>query len=314
MENKLRVSSSPHIRSKETVSGIMKDVLIAMAPAAIAAVYFFGLRALWVMIASVATAVLTEWAIQKFMYKKVTTITDYSAAVTGLLLAFNLPVSAPWYLPVIGSCFAIAIAKQVFGGLGHNFINPALAARAFLMASWPTAMTTGWVAPFADATTSATPLAILKQGLSDPMPSLMDAFLGSVGGCIGETSALLILLGGIYLIYKGIIDWRVPATFIGTVFVMSLFFYGFDFKAATMQILLGGVFLGAFFMATDYSSSPVTPMGQWIFAIGCGLITTIVRFKGGYPEGVSYSILLMNVATPLIEKYTAQRVFGGSKK
>lgn len=314
MEARFYVSSSPHIRSKETVKGVMGHVLIALMPATLWGVYIFGLNALFIILASIGAAVLTEYLIQRFMRKQKTTIGDLSAVVTGLLLAMNVPSTAPLWLPIIGSVFAIAIVKQAFGGLGHNFMNPALAARAMLMASWPVQMT-NWVTPGADAVSTATPLAIIKAGTDlGSLPTLWDAFMGSVAGCIGETSALLLVLGGVYLLIRGVITIRIPAVYIGTVFILSMLFTGFSVMDSLYGLAAGGLMLGAFFMATDYSSSPVTPMGQWIFAIGCGLITTIVRFKGGYPEGVSYSILLMNVATPLIEKYTAQRVFGGSKK
>lgn len=312
MENKVWVSSSPHIHSGNKTNVIMRDVLIALTPATIAGIYFFGLPALKTVLLAVLTAVATEYFIQKFMLKVKPTITDLSAVVTGLLLAFNLPSGSPWYLPVIGSIFAIAIAKQVFGGLGHNFINPALAARAFLMASWPVAMTT-WPAPLSDGTTGATPLAILKGVSEGQLPSFMQAFTGNIGGCIGETSAILIILGGLYLVYRGVINIKVPLAFIGSAFVFGFLFYGFDLTAAVYQIAVGGIMLGAFFMATDYSSTPSTMKGHLIFAIGAGFITIIIRRFGGYPEGVSYSILLMNVVTPLIDRYVQPKVFGGGK-
>lgn len=312
MENKVWVSSSPHIHSGNKTNVIMRDVLIALTPATIAGIYFFGLPALKTVLLAVLTAVATEYFIQKYMLKVKPTITDLSAAVTGLLLAFNLPSGSPWYLPVIGSIFAIAIAKQVFGGLGHNFINPALAARAFLMASWPVAMTT-WPTPLSDGTTGATPLAILKGVAEGQLPSFMQAFTGNIGGCIGETSAILIILGGLYLVYRGVINIKVPLAFIGSAFVFGFLFYGFDLSAAVYQIAVGGIMLGAFFMATDYSSTPSTMKGHLIFAIGAGFITIIIRRFGGYPEGVSYSILLMNVVTPLIDRYVQPKVFGGGK-
>lgn len=312
MENKVWVSSSPHIHSGHSTKNIMRDVLIALAPATAAGIYFFGLPALKTIVLAVLTAVATEFLIQKFMLKTKPTISDLSAAVTGLLLAFNLPSGAPWYLPVFGSIFAIAIAKQVFGGLGHNFINPALAARAFLMASWPIAMTT-WPVPLSDGTTGATPLAILKGSVEGELPSLMQAFTGNVGGCIGETSAILLVLGGLYLVYRGVINIKVPLMFIGSAFVFGFLLYGFDVTTAFYQVAVGGLMLGAFFMATDYSSTPSTLKGHLIFAFGCGMITMIIRRFGGYPEGVSYSILLMNVVTPLIDKYVQPKVFGGGK-
>lgn len=312
MENRLTVSSSPHIRSSETTQSIMRDVTIALAPAAAFGVYNFGLRALLILVISVVTAMLTEALSQKIR-KQPITVNDFSAVVTGLLLGMNLPVSVPIWIPIVGSFFAIAIVKQAFGGLGHNFINPALAARALLVASWPVQMTT-WTAVKPDAQTSATVLGILKEGL-DPsfMPSLKDMLLGSIGGCIGETSAILLLLGGIYLIYRGVITIKIPGIYIGTVAILTLLITGFDVQTTMIHILSGGLILGAFFMATDYASSPITPKGQIIYAVGMGLLTTIIRFYGGYPEGVSYSILLMNVAAPLIDKYSKPRVFGGAK-
>lgn len=311
MEGRLKVSSSPHIRSSETVQKIMRDVIIALLPAAAYGVYIFGLPALMILVLSIGSAVLTEAGIQK-LRKQAVTVNDLSAVLTGLLLGMNMPSTAPWWMAIVGGAFAIAIVKQAFGGLGHNFMNPALAARAVLMASWPQEMTT-WVAPGADAVSTATPLYYMKQGAYAEMPSFMDIFIGNVGGCIGETSAVLLMLGGAYLIWRGVISIRIPAVFIGTVLILSFVFYGFDINIAFTSIFAGGLMLGAFFMATDYASSPITLKGQLIFAFGCGLITTIIRKYGGYPEGISYSILLMNVASPLIEKYTSPRVFGGAK-
>ncbi len=220
-------------------------------------------------------------------------------------------------MAAVGTVFAIVVGKQVFGGLGFNFINPALAGRAFLMAAYTQAMTS-WAAPGADAVTTATPLGIIKLGAAegispDALPSLTDVFLGSIGGCIGETSALLLILGGLYLIWRGVIRIHVPAVYIGTVAILTLLFTGGDLGMTVYQLMAGGLMLGAIFMATDYSSSPITYRGQLLFALGCGVITTVIRFYGGYPEGVSYSILIMNVCTPLIEKYTAPRVFGGGR-
>lgn len=311
MENRLSVSSSPHIRSSETTQSIMRDVTIALAPAAAFGVYNFGMRALIILVVSILTAVVTEAACQK-LRKQPVTISDFSAIVTGLLLAMNLPSSVPYWIPVVGSAFAIAVVKQAFGGLGHNFINPALAARALLVASWPVQMTT-WPSIGSDATTSATVLGILKEGTGESIPSFVDLLLGRMGGCIGETSALLLLLGGIYLIYRGVISIKIPGLYIGTVAVLTLIVTGFDFNLTLIHILSGGLILGAFFMATDYASSPITPKGQIIYAVGMGLLTVVIRFYGGYPEGVSYSILLMNVAAPLIDKYSKPRVFGGAK-
>lgn len=299
----LSASSSPHIRSKEDTSVIMRDVVIALIPALIASVYYFGMDALILTLISIVTAVVTEGLIQKII-KVPVRIYDGSAVVTGMLLAFNLPPTAPWWLAVIGSAFAIAIVKLAFGGIGQNFMNPALAARAFLLASWGTQMTTF---EWPDIVGTATPLEMLAAG--GEIPSYMDLFLGNVAGVLGETSALAILIGGAYLLYRGVISWRVPVIYLGTVAVITLI-AGSD---PVYHLLSGGLMLGAFFMATDYSSSPVTAKGQVIFAIGCGILTSVIRLWGGYPEGVSYSILLMNVATPLIDKYTRPRVYGEVK-
>lgn len=311
METKLRVSSSPHIRSKDTVSNIMRDVVIALLPATLYGVYIFGMNAPLLVIAAIVSAVATEAGIQKLKKERVT-VNDYSAVVTGLLVALNIPSTAPIWLPIIGSMFAIAIVKQVFGGLGHNFMNPALGARAMLMASWPVEMT-NWVKPGADAISHPTPLGIIGEKLDVALPSMADVFIGNVGGCIGETSAVLLIAGGIYLMFRKVISYRIPVFYIGTVFVMTFLLNGFDLVMAVYSLFIGGLMLGAFFMATDYASSPINPKGQIVFAIGCGVLATIIRIYGGYPEGVSYSILLMNVAAPLIERYTQPRVFGGAK-
>ncbi|WP_369813260.1 RnfABCDGE type electron transport complex subunit D [Caloranaerobacter sp. TR13] len=312
VDNKLIVSSSPHLRSDETINRIMLDVIIALLPATLASIYYFRFNALKLIVLAVLTAMVTEALIQKLM-KKPITVNDLSAVITGLLLAFNIPASAPWWIPVIGSAFAIAIVKQAFGGLGHNFMNPALAARAMLLASWPVIMT-NWVAPGAEAVSTATPLAILKgEAANQILPPLKDVFFGNVGGSLGETSAILLILGGAYLLYRGVINWRIPFTYIGTVAVMMLIFDG-GLTSMIYHIFAGGLMLGAFFMATDYASSPVTPKGQIIFGIGCGVITSVIRLYGGYPEGVSYSILLMNVVAPLLDKYTSPRVFGEVKQ
>lgn len=308
-ETMYTVSSSPHIRSNTTVQTVMRDVLIALLPATAAGIYFFGVRALVIILLSVLSAVGFEALWQKLMKQKLT-IMDLSAAVTGLLLAFNLPVSVPLWIPIIGSAFAIIIVKQFFGGVGQNIMNPALAARAFLLASWPVQMTTWTV----DGVSSATALGVLKEG-TGTLPTLWNAFIGSVGGCIGETSVLALLLGGAYLLYKRIISWHIPTIYIGTVFILTLVLgrNGFMSGNALYELFIGGLMLGAFFMATDYTTSPMTRKGQIIFAIGCGALTSIIRIYGGYPEGVSYSILIMNLFVPLIDKFTAPRVFGGAK-
>lgn len=305
----LIVSSSPHIRSNESVKRIMLDVIIALIPAIIGSVYFFGLNALKLILISVASAVFFEAAIQK-LFKKEITINDYSAIITGILIAFNLPANAPWWVPVFGSGFAIIIVKQCFGGIGCNFMNPALAARAVLLASWPETMS-NFVLPGVDAVTGATPLAIMKFGGAE-LPSLMNMFIGNIGGAIGETSALLLLIGALYLIIRKVINWKIPVIYIGTTAILLLVL-GVEANQLMYHILGGGLILGAFFMATDYSTTPVTPLGQIIFGLGAGILTALIRVKGGFPEGVSYSILLMNVASPLIEKFTAPKIFGRAK-
>ncbi len=314
METKLIASSSPHIRSDETISKIMRDVVIALLPATLAGIYFFRFGAIKVIFFAILSAVVTEAVIQKIRKQEVT-INDWSAVVTGLLLAFNLPATAPWWLPVIGSVFAIAIVKQAFGGVGHNFMNPALAARAMLLASWPVQMT-NWVTPGADAVSTTTPLALISgsEGVAENLPSLGNLLIGNIGGSIGETSAIFLILGGIYLVYRGVITPRVPMIYISTVAVLTFVFGGFSLYYMVYQVFAGSLMIGAIYMATDYSSSPVTPKGQMIFALGCGIITSIIRLYGGYPEGVSYSILLMNVVSPLIDKYTSPRVFGEVKQ
>jgi len=308
----LTVSSSPHIRAKDDTASLMQSVVLALLPALAVAGVVFGSKAIILVLLCVGTSLITEAVIQKLL-KKPVTISDWSAVVTGMLLAFNLPVNATWWMAVIGSVFAIALVKQAFGGLGHNFVNPALAARAFLVASWPTRMTGSAYIPLTDTVTTATPLGILHEGLDASMlPSTLNMFLGtnSVYGSIGEISALALLIGGIYLIIRKVISWRIPTIYLLTVALLSIAF-GAD---PIYQLCAGGLMLGAFFMATDYVSSPTSPKGQIIFAFGCGLITVIIRQIGGYPEGVSYSILLMNLAAPLIEKYTAPAVLGVSKK
>lgn len=315
----LLVSSSPHVWEGTTTRQIMRTVLLCLAPAALAAVYFFGLRAAVVIVTTMAAAALTEWGCCKWMGRP-STIADGSALLTGLLLAFNLPASVPVWLPVIGAMFAIAVAKVAFGGLGFNFINPALAARAFLLAAWPAEMTT-WTRPF-DAVTTATPLALLPRPVGPPpeavgeLPSYMDLLMGQVGGSLGETSALLLLVGAAWLLYKRIIDWRIPASFLGTVALLAWMLGGTNglFTGDPLyHVLAGGVILGAFFMATDYVTAPISLRGRWIYGVGCGLITVLIRLYGGYPEGVSYSILIMNVAAPLIDRFTVPVPFGGVK-
>jgi len=313
--NKLIASSSPHIRSEETTQRIMLDVIIALVPALIASVYFFGIHALLLELVSIITAIVSEYICQKIM-KRPATIGDLSAVVTGLLLAFNMPATAPLWLPIIGSAFSIIVAKQLFGGLGNNFINPALAGRAMMMASWPVLMMNFNLAPTGvDAVVSATPLAILKgTAVGMDLPPLFDMFIGKIPGCMGETSALLLVIGGIYLIYRKVISWRIPVTYIGVVAILALITEG-SLELMAYHIFGGGLMLGAFFMATDYASSPTSPKGQFVYAALAGCLTMLIRQLGGYPEGVSYSILLVNLVAPLLDKYMAPKVFGtGGKK
>ena len=307
------VSGTPHVRSKESIQSIMRDVIIALVPATAAGIYYFGLRALILIVAAIISAVFFEWLYEKIT-KKPVTINDLSAVVTGLLLAMNLPASAPVWVAIVGSAFAIIFAKQLFGGLGQNFINPALAGRAFLLASYPTEMTT-WVVPnglAADAATYATPLALLKNGTLDA--SLGQLVLGQVGGTIGETCAIALIIGGIYLLYKHVISWKIPVIYIATVFILFAVIGRHGMRMPLQEIFAGGVMLGGIFMATDYASSPVTPKGQVIFAVGAGLLTYLIRTFGGYPEGVSYSILIMNCCVPLIERFTEPTIFGALPK
>lgn len=313
---KMIAGSSPHLKSGQTTSIIMRDVLIALIPAALASVYFFRLNAVLLIITTIVSCVLSEYVTNKIM-KRPVTIGDYSAAVTGLLLAFNLPPAIPLWMAAIGGIFAIVITKQLFGGLGMNFINPALAARAFLMASWPVAMTT-WTKTAVDAATSATPLAIIKKGgevVTDTPPDILNLFLGNIPGSLGETSALALLIGAAYLVARRVITLEIPLTFIGTVALMTWVFGGNSLFSGNFlyHIFAGGLMLGAFFMATDYTTSPVSRKGKIIMGIGCGLLTSIIRLYGGYPEGVCYSILLMNLTVPLIDKYTLPKSFGGGK-
>ncbi|MGN0180165.1 MAG: RnfABCDGE type electron transport complex subunit D [Monoglobaceae bacterium] len=317
MEERLVVSHSPHISGRDTIATIMRDVVIALIPALIAGCIVFGLRALIVTLTCVVSCTAAEYIWCRLM-KKPTTTGDLSAVVTGMLLAFNVPVSLPLWMAVVGSVFAIIIVKEFFGGLGHNFMNPALAGRAFLLASWALAMTTwykpGTVLPLfgtPDAVSSATPLAAYVTGKE--MPTYLQLFLGNHGGCIGETSALAILIGAAYLVIRRVIRIRVPLVFIATVALGTWLFAGsggIGTGDPLYQVLSGGLMLGACFMATDYTTTPTTPRGQIIFALGCGIITVLIRVWGGYPEGVSYSILLMNIATPLIDRATAPKRYG----
>lgn len=302
---KLIVSSSPHIRSRDTVQSIMYNVIIALLPATAAAVYFFGFRALSIIIVSILTAVITEAAVMKIRNKPVT-INDGSAVITGLLLALTLSPAMPLWMVAVGSAVAIGIGKQVYGGLGHNPFNPALVGRAFLMVTFPVHATT-WISPV-DGMSTATPLNLIKmQGVKTGYFNLL---IGNVAGSLGETSALLLILGGLYLLYKGIIDWRIPASYLGTVAVLTLVL-GRD---PIFHLLAGGLMLGAFFMATDMVTTPVTKLGRIVFGVGAGILVVLIRLYGGYPEGVLFSILLMNVFTPIIDRYTRSRIYGEVKK
>ena len=316
--SQVKVSNSPHIRSEDSTRQIMLDVIIALIPALALAVFVFGARALVVTAVSVVGSVVFEWLYNKLL-KKPCTIGNCSAIVTGMLLAYTLPVTAPLWMVLIGDLFAIVIVKALFGGLGKNFMNPALGGRAFLMASYPVFMTT-WCKVHTtlplfgtpDITSSATPLSFLKEGKL-PDVSLGDAALGMVGGCIGEVSALALLVGGVWLVYRRVISLRIPVCFIGTVAVLTLIFPKGDggaFNWMAYELLTGGLMLGAIFMATDYASSPVTPKGQIIYGIGCGVLTVLIRYFGSYPEGVSYAILIMNCCVFLIEKISQPVKFG----
>jgi len=314
MDNKnITISATPHIRSGESIQSIMRDVIIALLPATVMGIVYFRFQALMLIVVSIAAAVISEALYQKATKQKVT-ITDLSAVVTGLLLAMNVPASAPWWVPVVGSAFAIVVAKQLFGGLGQNFVNPALAGRAFLMASYPSIMADFAATVPADAVSTATPLALLKAGNVADLPSLTDALIGNIGGTIGETCAIALIIGGIYLIWKQVISWRVPVVYIATVFVLSAILGRGGIRMPVYELFVGGLMLGAFFMATDYATSPLTPVGQFIYAFGCGLLTVLIRTFGGYPEGVSYSILIMNLCVPLIERYTKPTIFGALPK
>ncbi len=308
--DKLKLSPSPHIQSKKTVTVIMLDVIIALTPAAVASVLIFGYRSALVMAVCTVSAVLSEFLFQKLIKTKVLT-GDLSACVTGLLLAFNLPVSIPLWQAALGGVFATVVVKGLFGGIGKNFANPAITARIMMLISFTGTMT-AFTAPLSpDLASAATPLETLKA-MGTSLPSLKDMLLGLRGGCLGETCAVALLLGGIYLIARGIISWVTPVCYIGTVFILALIYGGFDF--ALYQVLAGGLILGAFFMATDYSTTPTRPRGKAIFGVGCGIITAAIRFYGSYPEGVSFAILLMNILTPYIDKWTRYAPVGGNKK
>ena len=327
---KLIASSSPHIRSNEDTRSIMLDVIIALLPALAWSVYCFGWKALLLTAVSVVSCVFFEWAYRKLM-KKSCMVGDLSAVVTGILLSFVCPVDLPWWVIIIGAFFSIVVVKQLYGGIGCNFLNPALAGRAVLLASFATAMTT-WAAPgskapifgsTADVVTAATPLAIMKEGGAEAFGELASTygvgnmFVGTIGGSLGEVSALALLLGGIYLLARKVISWQIPVAYIGTVAILTLIAApaGIDnVQYMLYNVFGGGLMLGAIFMATDYATSPVTKPGQLIFGLGCGLLTCFIRRFGSYPEGVCYSILIMNCTTWLLDKYIRPTIYGAPKK
>ncbi|NLL63424.1 MAG: RnfABCDGE type electron transport complex subunit D [Ruminococcaceae bacterium] len=317
LKNKLTVNASPHVGSADTTTGIMLDVIIALIPAGIASVFIFGARTLAVIAVAVITAVLAEFLSRKAM-KREQTIGDLSAAVTGLLLAYNLPSNMPLWQVALGSIIAIVVVKQMFGGIGQNFVNPALLARIVLMSAFPGRMSAATFAGLnkigwdIDAVTGATPMGLisLESGLSSDAPSLIEMFLGTTSGCLGEVSAIALLIGGLYLIIRKVISPIIPVAYIGTVALISIIAFKGDFNAMIYEVLGGGLIIGAFFMATDYTTSPITKSGKWIYAIGAGLITCIIRLFGSLPEGVSFSIIIMNIFTPHIESLTAPKPFG----
>lgn len=312
---KLVVSASPHLRTKDTTTGIMLDVIIALVPALIASVVLFGPRALAVVATTVISAVLSEYVSRKVM-KRHNTIGDLSAVVTGLILAFNLPVSIPLWMAAVGCFFAIVVVKQFFGGIGQNFANPAIAARIILLISFGQAMG-NWTAPLSwktDAVSTATPLAILGGESTEALPSLIDMLLGVRGGCLGETCSLALIAGGIYLIARKVISWKIPVAYIGTVAVIMLIAGKFDLEFLAYQLMGGGLLLGAFFMATDYSTSPIKSNAKIVFGVGCGLLTCVIRLFGSLPEGVSFAILIMNLLVPHIETIMAPKPFGTVKE
>ncbi len=303
MENKLHISVSPHIHGKKTTMGIMLDVIIALLPTTIAGIIIFGLRSLLVIGVCLATSVLSE-LLFNIITKRKQTISDLSSVVTGLILALNLPANVPVWQAVIGSAFAIIVVKCLFGGLGKNVVNPALTARVFMLVAFSSLAQVSFPV---DATAGATPLVSIAEG---NVPDLMDLFLGKTGGSIGETCSLALLIGGIYLLIRKVITWQIPVAFIGTVFVFSFFVQDFNATTALASVLSGGLLLGAFFMATDYVTRPVTKLGQDIYGIILGLLTGIFRIYGPSAEGVSYAIIISNLLVPIIEKYTMPKPFG----
>ena len=308
----LHISTGPHLRSRQDTPSLMRDVLIALCPAVAASLYFYGLKALWILLVSTACAVLSEYVWQRLM-KKPIRLNDFSAAVTGLLIGLNMPATVPVWVPAIGSVFAIIIVKQLFGGIGHNFLNPALAARAVLLTSWPSYMTKalvpertltfGLFESSVDAITSATPLVA-------PVGDIRNLLMGNIAGAIGETCKIAIMLGLIYLLIRGVIRWQIPVCMLGTVALMS-WILGKDPLTA---VLSGGVLFGAVFMATDYVTTPMLKVGQAIFGVGAGILVVLIRNYGNYPEGVTYAILIMNIVTPLLDRSLKRKVYGEVKQ
>ena len=322
MQHNLAITPAPHVRSGATTQRIMLDVCLALLPAGIASVIFFGGHAAVLIAASVITCVVTEYVYQRLMNQRVT-VGDWSAVVTGLLLAFNIPAEAPVWIPIVGGVFAILIVKQLFGGIGSNIMNPALTARAMLFVSWSGIMTKYpntrfMVQSGLDTFSGATPLIGLGkyfEGAKDAIDfKIWDMFIGNVPGVLGETCKIALILGGVYLLVRKVIDWRIPVCMLGTVAVLFLIFSGFDIKFTAKELLTGGLLLGAIFMATDYATSPQTNLGRVIFGVGCGALVFVIRAYASYPEGTSFAILFMNVCSPLIDRWTAPRPFGEVKK
>ena len=311
---KFVISSSPHIHTKTTTATIMRDVLIALAPAAIASVVLYGLKALLILAVCLGTCVISE-LLFNLITKKKQTVGDLSACVTGALLALSIPATANVWHCIVGSVFAIIVVKCLFGGIGCNFANPAVTARVFLLIAFAVSIGGGTHTNFEnpDLIASATPLALIKGGETDALPSLLDMLLGNRAGAIGEGCAIALILGGVYLIARKVINWQTPVIYIGTVFVLSLITLG-SFSLALYEVLGGGLIIAAFFMATDYSTTPINKLGKMVFALGCGLITVLIRFLGSYPEGVSFAILLMNILSPYIEKLCEGRPLGKEVK
>lgn len=314
MSSKLNISVAPHINSGTSTRNIMLDVVIALIPASVAGIYFFGLKALWIILTCVASALAAEFIFNLCVRKK-QTVGDLSAVVTGLLLALNLSTNVPLWQCVVGSVFAIVVVKCLFGGLGKNIVNPAIAARVFMLLTFASTVGNGVIEVVRpELVASATPLATLNSGAeASESISLLKLFLGNHGGTIGETCALALLIGFVYLVVRRVIKWYVPVSFVATVFVCYLLFGGFDAVYALRHILAGGLLLGAIFMATDYVTTPVTNSGRVVFCIGCGLLTFAIRQFGGFPEGVSIAILTMNLLTPFISDFTKKKMLGGVK-